>query len=113
MRNLQNIIIKPIVSEKSYMEAKKFNKYTFKVMNFATKTDIRNAVEALFGVNVEHVYTNNVKGSKAKSTRTRRFTVDESYKKARVLLAKGQSIAIFEEETKEEKKKNKKEKTKE
>lgn len=110
MKKLQNIIIKPVISEKSYSEAKNANKYTFKVMNFATKTDIKNAVEALFNVTVEGVYTNNVKGSRSRSTRVRRFTVDESYKKARVLLTKGQTIAIFEEETKEEKKKSKKEK---
>lgn len=110
MKHIQNFIIKPIVSEKSYAEAKSSNKYTFVVAKSANKTDVKNAVEKLFGVDVKHVYTANIKGKKVRNTRLGRQEIDESYKKARVLLAKGQSIAIFAESTDEAKKEEKKEK---
>ena len=80
----------------------------------ATKTDVKNAIEALFNVSVKKVYTANIKGSKSRSTKTRRFVIDTTYKKARVLLPQGQKINIFEEATSEKKnkKENKKEETK-
>ena len=103
MKNLSNIIVKPIVSEKSFAEAKA-NKYTFQVQKSATKTDVKNAVEKLFGVRVLQVYTANIKGSKTRNTRYSRRLIDASYKKARVRLPEGQKIDIFEEKTDEKKK---------
>ena len=113
MKHLANFIIKPIVSEKSYAEAKAANRYTFMVARGANKTDIKNAVEKMFGVNVKNVFTANIKGTKIRNTKIGRQTIDLSYKKARVLLAKGQSIAIFAESTDEAKKETKKETKKE
>ena len=110
MKNINNIIIKPLISEKSYAEANFDNKYTFVVGRYATKTDIKNAIEELFGVDVRKVYTANIKGSKTRNTRFGKKTLDDSYKKARVLLPKGQKIGIFEEAVKEEAKKEKKQK---
>ena len=106
-----DVIIKPIISEKSFAEAKG-NKYTFRVAKSATKTDVKNAIEKMFGVNVLQVYTANITSSKTRSTRFGRRTLDASYKKARVRLAKDQKIDIFEEKAddKEEKNKDKKEK---
>src|SRR5829696_3065628 len=112
MKHLQNFIIKPIISEKSYFEAKNANRYTFIVARFATKTDVKNAIEKLFGVDVKKVFTANITGTKTRNTRTRRQIIDASYKKARVLLAKGQSISIFEEKTDEDKKEKKSRKEK-
>lgn len=57
----EDIIIKPIITEKSNY-AMSEGKYTFKVSKKATKVDIRNAVEKLFGVKVINVSTINVKG---------------------------------------------------
>ena len=57
----EDIIIKPIITEKSNY-AMNEGKYTFKVAKKATKIDIRNAVEKLFGVKVVNVSTINVKG---------------------------------------------------
>ena len=57
----QDIIIKPVITEKSSMDTA-FGKYTFKVAKSATKTDIRNAVEKLFGVKVVSVNTVNYDG---------------------------------------------------
>lgn len=112
MKHLQNFIIKPIISEKSYAEAKNANRYTFVVAKFATKTDVKNAIEKMFGVNVKSVFTANIRGTKTRNTKVGRQVIDESYKKARVLLAKGQSISIFEEKTDEDKKDKKKKEAK-
>ncbi len=107
MKHLSNFIIKPIISEKSYDEAKK-NRYTFVVARQATKIDVKNAIEKIFKVNVTGVSTINVKGTKVRNTRTGKKILDASYKKARVALAQGQKIEIFEEKT--EDKKDKKDK---
>lgn len=85
----EDIIIKPIVTEKStYAQAqgqKAEKKYTFKVNRKATKIDIKNAVQTLFGVKVTNVTTMNVKGT----TRTRngRTYKTATWKKAIVTVA--------------------------
>lgn len=94
----QEIIIKPILTEKSYMGIQ--NKvYTFKVNKDANKIEIAKAVEELFKVKVEKVNTILVKGHKkfqnTKSGRTAGKTSD--YKKAIVTLrADSKPIAFFE-----------------
>lgn len=108
MKNFIDFIVKPVISEKSFKEASA-NKYTFVVARHATKTDVKNAIEQLFGVTVKRVFTANIKGTKTRNVRGARQILDTSYKKARVALAPGQKIDIFEEKTKEdEKKKTKK-----
>ena len=57
----EDIIIRPIITEKSSF-AMSEGKYTFEVSKKATKIDVRNAVEKLFGVKVVDVTTMNVKG---------------------------------------------------
>lgn len=106
MRSLSSFIIKPIISEKSFAEAKQ-NRYTFVVAKDANKTDVRNAIEHLFGVTVKHVYTANIKGTRTRSTRYGKRSIDATYKKARVALLAGQKIDIFEEKTEDDKKKGK------
>lgn len=118
----QDVIIKPIISEKSLKDAGQ-GKYTFLVNKKASKTDIKKAVEDVFEVKVTKIMTNITKGSTTRNTRVGRQVTEFADKKARVMLAKGQSIAIFNEhlgideekvEKKDEKKKEKKEvKTKE
>ena len=61
MTNPHDIIIRPIVTEQS-MAAMAENKYTFVVSKSANKTEIKKAVEAIFGVNVEKVNTLNYDG---------------------------------------------------
>jgi large subunit ribosomal protein L23 len=107
MKILSDFIIKPVISEKSYAEAKE-DKYTFVIARDATKTDVKNAVEKLFGVTVKSVFTANIRGTKVRNTRKGRYTINNSYKKARVLILKGQKINIFEEAEEKEKKANKK-----
>ena len=106
--NLTDYIIKPIISEKSFNEAENSNKYTFVVRRDATKINIKNAIEKLFGVKVLNVYTATVKGRKIKFTRRGKQDIDQSYKKARVKLLPDQKIDIFEEKTDEKKDKKRK-----
>jgi large subunit ribosomal protein L23 len=87
------VIIRPVVSEKSYVLATA-DKYTFRVHPNAHKTQIRQAIESLFDVNVVDVRTMSVK-SKPKR---RGYTSgrSRSWKKAIVQVAPGQSIPIFQ-----------------
>ena len=63
MRDLHDIIIKPIVTEAS-MNAMADKKYTFVVDKKSNKTEIKNAVESIFGVKVASVNTMNMLGKK-------------------------------------------------
>ena len=63
MITAHDIIIKPIITEKS-MVLTEANKYTFKVMKKANKTEVKKAVETVFGVKVEKVNIMNVTGKK-------------------------------------------------
>ena len=65
----QDIIIKPLLSEKSYQGIQS-KRYTFVVKKTANKTEIKLAVEEIFGVKVESVNTINVKGKKRKGDRS-------------------------------------------
>lgn len=58
-----DIIIKPVVTESS-MEAMEHKKYTFKVAPKANKSEIKKAVETIFGVKVKKVNTMNITGKK-------------------------------------------------
>lgn len=83
--NMYDIIISPMLTEKSYdgIQAKR---YTFKVDKRATKTQIKVAVEDIFGVKVEKVNTANYDGKKKRMGRHEGTT--SSYKKAIVQLSK-------------------------
>lgn len=94
-----NVLIKPIISEKSEILSDDLGKYSFVVDSAANKIQIRNAVEEMFGVNVASVNTINVP-AKAKSRNTKSGILKGSvsgYKKAIVTLAEGESIDFFGE----------------
>ena len=86
------VIIRPVVSEKSYVLAEA-GRYTFRVNDRAHKTQIRQAVEELFGVKVVAVRTSAVKSKPKRRGATAGRT--RSWKKAIVQVADGQSIPIF------------------
>ena len=88
-----DIIIKPIVSEKS-MDQLADRKYTFKVAMNANKIEIKKAVEEIFKVKVVNVNTVRINGKVKRMGRYEGKTSD--YKKAIVQLAEGDSIEIFE-----------------
>ena len=88
----RDVLVKPVISEKSYSLLDE-NKYTFIVSPGANKTQIKQAVEAVFSVKVEAVNTINRQG---KSRRTRFGTGKrKDTKRAIVTLAEGNRIDIF------------------
>ena len=91
--NARQVILEPVVSEKSYALMAD-NKYTFRVDSRAHKTQIREAVEEIFGVGVVEVRTIKVP-SKPKRRGLHRGTT-RSWKKAIVQLAPGDRIELFE-----------------
>jgi large subunit ribosomal protein L23 len=93
MANIHDIIIKPIVTEAS-MIAMENNKYTFKVLPKANKTQIKKAVSEIFDVEVVKVNTMNVKGKVKRMGRNEGKRAD--WKKAIVKLAPGNEIELFE-----------------
>ncbi len=92
MRDHRDVLIKPVVSEKSYGLLDE-NKYTFLVAPDANKTEIKIAVEKIFGVKVLKVNTINRQG-KRKMTRFG-FGKRKDTKRAIVQIATGQRIDIF------------------
>jgi large subunit ribosomal protein L23 len=87
---LYKVLLAPIVSEKSTMMADKHNQIAFRVMQDATKDEVKAAVELLFKVQVERVSVLNVKG---KNKRFGRFMGSRgTVRKAYVSLKAGQEI---------------------
>jgi large subunit ribosomal protein L23 len=87
------VIIRPVVSEKSYVLASA-DRYTFRVHPDAHKTQIRQAVEALFEVKVLEVRTASVKSKPKRRGYTAGRT--RSWKKAIVQVRPGDTIPIFQ-----------------
>jgi large subunit ribosomal protein L23 len=87
------VIIKPVLSEKSYVLSA-VGKYTFRVHPDAHRTQIRQAVEALFDVHVTEVRTLSVKSKPKRRGVTRGRT--RAWKKAIVAIRAGESIPIFQ-----------------
>ena len=90
-----NIIIKPIITEKSMQDAEKHT-FSFVVAGQATKKDVREAVEKLYTVNVIKVTTNTLKGGTIRTGAKRIEVKKQPTKKAFVTLKKGQKISAFE-----------------
>ena len=93
MRTAHDIILAPVVSEKSYDLIENNNTYTFEVDPRSNKEQIRDAVEAIFDVKVLRVNTMNRKG---KTKRTGyKLGKRKDVKRAVVTLADGDSIDLF------------------
>jgi large subunit ribosomal protein L23 len=90
----RDIIIRPIVSEKSY-ESFDNNVYTFEVAASANKIQIKHAIEEIFGVRVTNVNTLNRRGKRKQNRRTGTFGQRSNQKRAIVSLADGDRIEIF------------------
>ncbi len=93
MKLAREIIIKPVVTEKS-VDLMQENKYCFRVAKDANKIEIKNAIEEIFKVTVINVNTVNVHGKMKRMGRTQGKTA--SWKKAVVTLREGDSIEVFE-----------------
>ena len=91
MRHYSDIIIAPVITEKSMLEREN-NVYTFKVVKDATKDEIKKAVEDAFKVTVKKINTLNTKSKRRRVGKYAGKT--KTYKKAIVTLEKGSSIEI-------------------
>jgi large subunit ribosomal protein L23 len=91
---LMQVLLAPIVSEKSTMMAEKNDQVAFNVLQDATKAEVKSAVELLFKVKVNSVNMVNIKG---KAKRFGKFTGRRNnIRKAYVCLAEGQEINFAE-----------------
>ena len=95
MKDHRDVILRPVVSEKSYGLLEE-GVYTFVVAPKATKSEIRDAIEKIFDVSVLKVNTLNRKGKRKRERRSNRWVRTSDQKRARVTLAEGDSIDLFE-----------------
>ena len=93
MYDPRDIILRPVISEKSY-DMIEHNRYTFEVAKTASKPQIADAVREIFGVTVTSVNTLNVKGKPRRVRVAKGKTRD--WKKAIVSLKEGDSIEFFQ-----------------
>lgn len=93
MKSPRDVIIRPVVSEKSYAGIEK-NAYTFLVDQRSNKTEIKEAVQRIWGVRVTSVNTMNRQGKTKRRGYTKGKRPDQ--KRAIVTLAQGDAIEIFE-----------------
>ena len=87
---LMNVVLAPVVSEKSTFVADKNRQYVFRVADDATKPEIKAAVELMFKTKVDSVTVSNVKGKQRRFGRT--IGRKRNWKKAYVRLVEGQEI---------------------
>lgn len=94
MRDPRDVIVRPVITEKTTNLQYEHNQYTFEVARDANKQEIRDAVERLFDVHVAKVRTSILRGK----WRRRGFQYGKrpNWKKAVVTLAPGETIEIFE-----------------
>ena len=95
MKDPRDIILAPIVSEKSYGLIEQ-GVYTFKVHPGASKPEIGDAIESIWGVTVLKVNTLNRKGKVTRARRTGKAGSKPDSKRAIVTLAAGDEIPLFE-----------------
>jgi large subunit ribosomal protein L23 len=95
MKDPRNVILRPVVSEKSYGLLDS-GVYTFVVDPHANKVEIRQAVESIFKVRVEKVNTLNRHGKRKRNRRMMGFGKRPDTKRAIVTLAPGERIELFE-----------------
>ncbi len=88
------VIIRPVISEKSYNLIESEGQYTFQVDRRANKNQIKRAIESAFDVKVDKVNTAHVKSKPKRQGLTRGRT--STWKKAVVKLAEGERIELFE-----------------
>ena len=94
---MSSIIIKPLITEKMTDQAESLNRYGFIVSPRANKIQIKQAIEKLYGVNVEEIRTMNYAGKN--KTRYTKSAIQSgktrAFKKAIVSLAEGETIDFY------------------
>ena len=97
MTTIYDVLIRPLVTEKSSYQSGSLNQFSFVVDGKATKTMVKDAVETLFDVNVVRVNIINAPAKRGRRARSRRLLVRRpGFKKAIVTLAEGETLEIFE-----------------
>ena len=97
MTTIYDVLVRPLVTEKSSYQSGKLNQYSFVVADKATKTMVKDAVETLFDVNVVRVNIVNAPAKRGRRARSRRLLVRKpGFKKAIITLADGETLEIFE-----------------
>ncbi|MBN4059630.1 50S ribosomal protein L23 [Acidimicrobium ferrooxidans] len=94
MKDARDVVIAPVVSEKSYALLED-NVYTFLVHPSASKPEIKDAIESIFEVTVTRVNTLNRKGKRIRNRRSLSYGQRPDTKRAIVSLAEGDSIDLF------------------
>ena len=90
-----DIIIKPLISEKTIRLATELNQYTFVVNSRAGKISVAKSIAEKYSVKVENVRLLNVLGKKVTFGKSRQKGRRSTYKKALVTLKEGDSIEVF------------------
>lgn len=90
---VEQVLVKPLLTEKSSVMTEKTNRYSFKVLRKANKYQVKEAVEKMFDVKVVDVKTIVVPGKVKKSGKSLKKT--SSWKKAYVKIADGQNLELF------------------
>ena len=94
---IYDVLRRPLVTEKTNKQAYGQNQYSFEVLKDATRTQVKDAVEKLFNVEVVRVNILVTPGKTKRNLRNRRLGVKKAIsKKAIVTLAAGQKIPFFE-----------------
>lgn len=95
---LSNIIIKPIVTEKTTLLTASENRYVFSVDIKSSKDDVKRELKKLFNVDVVDIKTMVITGKKKRVMKKNKFTKTRKWKKAIVRLGKDQKIDLFPKE---------------
>jgi large subunit ribosomal protein L23 len=96
VKDARDVIVAPVVSEKSYALMEE-GVYTFKVHPSATKPQIRDAVQEIFGVRVTRVNTLNRPGKRKRNRKTFTWGRRPDTKRAIVTLVEGDTIDLFQD----------------
>lgn len=95
MKNARDIIIRPIITEKSMKNMDNENKVTFEVAKGSNKTEVKHAIEEIFNVKVEKV---NIMNVRPKAKRMGKYEgTTKAIRKAIIKVAEGQEINLFGE----------------
>ena len=97
MTTIYDVLVRPLITEKSSYQSGSLNQYSFVVDGKATKTMVKDAVETLFDVDVVRVNIINAPAKRGRRARSRRLLVRRpGFKKAIITLAEGETLEIFE-----------------
>lgn len=91
--HIEQVLIKPLLTEKSSIETEKTNRYVFKVQRKANKYQVKDAVEKMFDVKVVNVRTAVLPGKVKRAGKG--YNKSSNWKKAYVKIAEGQKLELF------------------